>query len=720
MKKIILLFLLIGTTISYGQITLANKLKITSNVTSTTATKVNVQEADGIVNTKPLSDFMQLPDIVGKENQFNKQNSLATDGTGVKYSTVDAVNIGIEVKVDKTNTEGPRLESSFTNIYGWGDSLTAGAGGTPYTTVLNTISNFTITNKGAGGETSTQIKNRFIAETSAYSKSVILWVGRNNLLDPTTVKADIATMVNALGHTRYLIVSILNGADEPKNSGVYNSILQLNNDLKSIYGVKFVDVRSYLVNLYPNTQDVIDISLRSDALHLNSLGYQRVAEHLNSKLGILFNQSQYLQSKDFSYYLKNSNTLSGTGTANQISYFTGANSIKGATNFIYNDAMSAVGVGTLPINTSDGSSWFSTGAPLDNAFGGGLISSIAGINQAYFYSSQNHALVRAGINNLSQPMGVKLQVNNGDDAFTVEGNSNAILKRNFGLNTPNSLVLLNTAAGASGIQLGNSSLLANNRWQFFISADPTPIFKIGQDNIGDYLTIRSGGAVAFSSTLAATSYTGGATLTGTPTAPTATLGTNTTQLATTAFVQSTTNSNAVLLAGNQTVTGRKTLNSDNTTTGGITINNSKTTTTVFGDNAGIFINNNGTTGIIIENRGTDGILAKSLNSGNAITIQTFSTGTGLTLRNIGGTGDLLYAELGATRITSSGAFISNNIIATGLLKLKSYTVSTLPTGVQGATAYVTDALSPTYLSIITGGGTVVAPVFYNGVNWVSH
>jgi len=38
-------------------------------------------------------------------------------------------------------------------------------------------------------------------------------------------------------------------------------------------------------------------------------------------------------------------------------------------------------------------------------------------------------------------------------------------------------------------------------------------------------------------TISATSYTGGATLTGTPTAPTATAGTNTTQIATTAFVQ---------------------------------------------------------------------------------------------------------------------------------------------------------------------------------------
>jgi hypothetical protein len=31
------------------------------------------------------------------------------------------------------------------------------------------------------------------------------------------------------------------------------------------------------------------------------------------------------------------------------------------------------------------------------------------------------------------------------------------------------------------------------------------------------------------------------------------------------------------------------------------------------------------------------------------------------------------------------------------IKLKSYTVATLPTGVQGAIAYVTDATAPTYL-----------------------
>jgi hypothetical protein len=48
-----------------------------------------------------------------------------------------------------------------------------------------------------------------------------------------------------------------------------------------------------------------------------------------------------------------------------------------------------------------------------------------------------------------------------------------------------------------------------------------------------------------------------------------------------------------------------------------------------------------------------------------------------------------------------------------------YTVSTLPVGVLNQTAVVTDATSPTYLGVLTGGGSVVCPVWNNGTIWVS-
>ena len=63
---------------------------------------------------------------------------------------------------------------------------------------------------------------------------------------------------------------------------------------------------------------------------------------------------------------------------------------------------------------------------------------------------------------------------------------------------------------------------------------------------------------------------------------------------------------------------------------------------------------------------------------------------------------------------------SGNVsVPNGVISTKGYTVATLPTGVVGMRAYVTDALLPTYLGTLTGGGAVKCPVFYNGTAWVS-
>ncbi len=76
-------------------------------------------------------------------------------------------------------------------------------------------------------------------------------------------------------------------------------------------------------------------------------------------------------------------------------------------------------------------------------------------------------------------------------------------------------------------------------------------------------------------------------------------------------------------------------------------------------------------------------------------------------------------------IFSQDLLVTRNATTTGIAvfgsvaRLKGYTVATLPAGVQGDTAFVTDALAPTYLTAVTGGGAVVAPVFHNGTAWVT-
>lgn len=67
-----------------------------------------------------------------------------------------------------------------------------------------------------------------------------------------------------------------------------------------------------------------------------------------------------------------------------------------------------------------------------------------------------------------------------------------------------------------------------------------------------------------------------------------------------------------------------------------------------------------------------------------------------------------------------GNFTSTTFISSVPIRLKNYTVATLPAGTQGDTAFVTDALAPTFLTALTGGGAVVTPAFYNGTAWVSY
>jgi hypothetical protein len=63
--------------------------------------------------------------------------------------------------------------------------------------------------------------------------------------------------------------------------------------------------------------------------------------------------------------------------------------------------------------------------------------------------------------------------------------------------------------------------------------------------------------------------------------------------------------------------------------------------------------------------------------------------------------------------------IAGKVIPGDTVRLKGYTVATLPAGTQGDTCFCTDLLAPTYLGIAVGGGAVVAKVFFDGINWIT-
>jgi hypothetical protein len=116
------------------------------------------------------------------------------------------------------------------------------------------------------------------------------------------------------------------------------------------------------------------------------------------------------------------------------------------------------------------------------------------------------------------------------------------------------------------------------------------------------------------------------------------------------------------------------------------------------------------------------------------TPQSSGGSAGITFQLIGNSASIIALREGGSFATSlifntavSGGTLTEafrinstqNLIAKATINTGGYTVATLPAGTVGMRAYVTDALAPTYLGVLTGGGAVKCPVFYNGTAWVS-
>lgn len=223
------------------------------------------------------------------------------------------------------------------------------------------------------------------------------------------------------------------------------------------------------------------------------------------------------------------------------------------------------------------------------------------------------------------------------------------------------------------------------------------------------------------------------TFTGVPSVPTATAGTNTTQIASTAFVNS---------ATKWTQTGNNITNNNTEAVmvGTSTINPSVAKFVVKGvyggshviasflddlgvekfkitDNADVTFGSGVTVGGNVSLPASGRIFLTSGGSGGG-----FQTSSGKFFIEAGSYwktfNNIIYEDV------LESSFIDTSLITklyTDRNTLKSYTVATLPASpTQGDSYAVTDALAPAYLVTVVGGGTVYAPVVWNGTNWISH
>lgn len=129
--------------------------------------------------------------------------------------------------------------------------------------------------------------------------------------------------------------------------------------------------------------------------------------------------------------------------------------------------------------------------------------------------------------------------------------------------------------------------------------------------------------------------------------------------------------------------------------------------------------------------GSKGIEVNTVSGGDAVYLKSNMTGSGgtasslLLIDNIATGNDITPirikkegVEVAKIDYLGNGSF--NNVTLNSVLKLKAYTVGTLPAGAVGDMAYVTDALAPAYNVTVVGGGAIRVPVFYNGTNWTAH
>jgi hypothetical protein len=171
------------------------------------------------------------------------------------------------------------------NVAAWGDSLTPAFALNLQVLMPDRV----VFNGGVPGETSSQIAARVVADSDHRNWVSIFWAGQNNDNQPAQIKADIAAAIAALapGNSRFIVISVMNKASEPKGTTAYAAIVQLNGELAATYPNNYLDIRSFIVRQYdPNQwQDVIDFgndvppsSLRFDAEgHLRNEGSVLVA-----------------------------------------------------------------------------------------------------------------------------------------------------------------------------------------------------------------------------------------------------------------------------------------------------------------------------------------------------------------------------------------------------------------------------------------------------------
>lgn len=171
----------------------------------------------------------------------------------------------------------PKLTAPAT-ILAFGDSLTAGVGastGKDYPSVLAQMSGFDVINAGVSGETTAEGLRRFESQlVESKPQLVILLEGGNDILRNHDLKQTEHNLSKMIAIAQRLDIAVLLVAVPQKN--MFLTPAPLYQQLAEKYQIPLLEeVLSELLR---------QPGLKSDSIHLNDAGYQRLAETIYAEL----------------------------------------------------------------------------------------------------------------------------------------------------------------------------------------------------------------------------------------------------------------------------------------------------------------------------------------------------------------------------------------------------------------------------------------------------
>jgi len=156
-----------------------------------------------------------------------------------------------------------------------GDSMFSGTRGMPEEALIPSIVSRSLggrryVNLGVGGETSTQIRDRF-RHHGLQGLPMVIWVGRNNSRAAETILADIDAIIEMGQSDRYLVLSVIRGlyASELPGADGHRYLAEFAERMAAKYAGHFAKVGEGLT-----------FADRVDDVHLSAAGNRVIAAEL--------------------------------------------------------------------------------------------------------------------------------------------------------------------------------------------------------------------------------------------------------------------------------------------------------------------------------------------------------------------------------------------------------------------------------------------------------